>query len=194
MNRIMEYWPKYYHEIQEFIELAKTEEIELTRLREAVQRLHEDQFVTTSGIQAIKRREQVLGIQADPSQESLDFRKKRIINRYSTKPPFTMRYMQERLDYLVGPERVVVTVDPFLFILTVTADIEDASIFAEVIRTVETTKPANLVYQQKTALGDNIGLEERLISRTLTRRTKLSTEWRLGSTPFADVDAEVIIK
>jgi hypothetical protein len=173
--------------------LAGTESVELDALESAIGRLFDDQFVMTAGVDAVKRRERMLGIQADPATESLDFRRKRLINRYSTKPPFTLRYLQQQLDALVGPGLAIASVDVQQFILYVTANIENANVFREVQFTVETIKPANLIYQQNTALGDIVALEERVSMRTLTWETRLGS-WQLGAVPFANVGPEVILK
>ena len=194
MNKLLAYLPVLYHGIKEFENLTAAETIELDAARVVVGSLLDNQFVLTSDEQAIKRREAILGIKADPSVESLDFRKRRLINRYSSKPPFTVRYLQQRLDYLVGAGRASVAVDVQTFTITVAAHIKDAAVFREVERTVKTSIPANMVYQQQTALKDEIEVEERISARSLNRGTRLSTTWRLGSTPFAEVGPEVIIK
>ena len=195
MNKtVKEYWPEYYGTILEFLELSGTEDIELDDLEEAVGLLFDDQFVLTAGYEAVKRREKMLGIQADSTTETLDFRRKRIINRYSTKPPFTLRYLQERLDFLVGKDKAVTSVDSQDFILFVRTAIENAMLFQEVERTVKTIKPANLVYNQQTALNAEVRLEEHASWRRLERKTRLRATWYLGSTPFAVAGAEVNIK
>lgn len=194
MNKLMEHLPEFYYEILEFVELTDTEMTELVSVQKAVDRLFDDQFVMTASETALKRREQMLGIQADPTTETIDFRRKRIINRYSTKPPFTIRYLQERLDYLVGAGRAVVSVDPDRFIITVTADIKDAAIFKEVDRTVKTTIPANLVYQQNTALEDVLSLSEHLKMQALFWNYKMDDTWLLGEKPFVAYGTEVPIK
>ncbi|HHY27701.1 MAG TPA: DUF2313 domain-containing protein [Desulfitobacterium dehalogenans] len=191
---IREYWPKLFDSILDFQILADTVDTEIQCLDGARDQQLADQFVLTSGYEAIKRRERMLGIQADPTTETLDFRKKRIINRYSTKPPFTIRYLQDRLDFLVGEEKATVSVDVQDFFLFVETAIEDAALFKEVERTIKTIKPANLIYNQQTALGDHISLEEHIGFRTLERQARLGITWRLGITPFAVAGPEVIIK
>ncbi|RKN85861.1 putative phage tail protein [Paenibacillus ginsengarvi] len=195
MNKpVAPYWPDYYQGIRDFIELAATEDAELQLVVDAITQLLNDQFVLTSGLAAIKRREKMLSIRADSNVESLDFRRKRIVNRYSTKPPFTTRYLQERLDFLVGAGRAAVSIDVQNFILTVAAAIDDAAIFREVEWTVRTTIPANLVYRQQTAVGDILAFEEHIVKRTMDRETRLGSNWRLGVMPFASLEPEVIIK
>lgn len=191
---IKAYWPQCYEDILDFQELAKTLDAEIQLLKTAIDQMFDDQFILTSEAGALKRREKMLKIQADTPVESLDFRKKRVINRYSTKPPFTLRYLQGRLDYLVGENKAVANVDSPNFTLFVKAAIEDAPLFKEVEQTVKTVKPANLIYQQSTALNDRIALEEHIKLRELNRQTRLGTTWRLGVTPFALAEPEVIVK
>jgi uncharacterized protein YmfQ (DUF2313 family) len=193
-ERIMPYLPEYYGEILDFVEIANTEDIELDNMETSVQQLFDDQFVLTSSLQAIKRREKMLGIQADPTTETLEFRKQRILNRYQTKPPFTIRWLQEQLDRLVGLGMTVVSVDVENFILYVTTNIENASVFKEVQHTVQTVKPANLVYQQNTSLNDVIGLEEHISKQVITWNYKLDGSWKLGEKPFSTLGPEVQIK
>lgn len=190
-ERILPYLPDYYGEVLDFIQLARTEDLELDQLEGAVEQLFADQFVETAGLQAIKRRERMLGIQADPAVETLEFRKQRILNRYRTKPPFTVRWLQEQLDRLVGPGMTIVSVDPDRFMLYVTTSIENANVFKEVQYTLQTVKPANMVYQQNTALHDQIGLEEQVASRSVTWNYKLDGSWQLGEKPFATLGTEV---
>lgn len=194
MNRLMEYLPEFYHDIVDFVELTKTESQELMQVQEAMDRLLDDQFVMSASEQAIKRREKMLGIQADPQKESLDFRRKRLINRYSTKPPFTMRYLQQRLDFLVGSGMTLVGVDHANYVLTVTAKIDNANVFKEVERTVSVIKPANLIYRQKTSLNDDIAFQEKISARPITWVYKLDGTWKLGDKAFTELGPEVTVR
>lgn len=193
-DRILIHLPEFYGGIEDFVELGKTESAELELMESAVNQLLDDQFVETSGLQAIKRREQMLGIQADPKTESLEFRRKRILNRYQTKPPFTIRYLQQQLDMLVGPGMTIVSRDPAKHLLIVTTNIDDANVFKEVIRTIETIKPANMIYQQNTALEGTIDLEEHIGMKEMTWNYRLDGSWLLGEKPFVTYGPEVPIK
>lgn len=193
-DRILKYWPSFYQDVVDFKALADVEATELDDLDKAIQQSFDDEFVMTSGPQGIERREKMLGIQADPSTESLDFRRKRILNRYQTKPPFTIRWLQRQLNELVGAGLVIVNVDVQNFILYVKADIDDAAVFKEVNRTVLTVKPANLIYNQQTEINEGITLQENIYKSSLERKTGLSTTWQLGISPFAMRGEEVRVK
>jgi len=189
----MQYLPDLYHDVVDFVELTETESQEWIRIEQAINQLLDDQFIVSASMQAIKRREKILGIQADPATETLEFRRKRLINRYSTKPPFTVRHLQRQLDFMVGAGLTIVSVDPLAFMLTVTTNLDDAAVFKEVEHTVKMLKPANMIYQQQTSLGDVIGLEERITGKEIDWNYKLG-EWKLGAKPFADFGPEVVVK
>ncbi|MBS4172132.1 putative phage tail protein [Bacillus sp. FJAT-49736] len=193
-DSLMSYLPEFYNEIIDFIELTKTEDIEIKNLNDALDLFFNNQFIISADEESIKRREDILLIQADPTTESLDFRRKRIINRYSTSPPFSIRYLQERLDFLIGKGRAITAVDFENYILTVTLSIEDALIFKEVQYTIQKIKPANIVYIQRTSIKDAIEFNENIKTRPMLRNTRLSTTWKLGKTPFVTLGEEVVIK
>lgn len=193
-DRILIHLPSYYLQIADFVKLAETESIELDLMKNAVEQLFNDQFVETSGLQSVIRREKMLGIQADPTTENIEFRRRRIINRYQTKPPFTERYLQQQLDLLVGKGLTIVSVDVDNFLLIVTAEIVNASVFREVIYTINKIKPANIVYQQNTSINDGIELKERISRRAGTWNYKLDGSWKLGEKGFISFGQEVVIK
>ncbi|MEI7027911.1 putative phage tail protein [Paenibacillus sp. y28] len=191
-TKLQRYLPDFYNGIAEFELLTGTEDMELDLLKQAIGQWLDDQFVMTAGEQALKRREQQLQIRADVSTETLEFRRKRLINRYSAKPPFTKRYLQQRLDYLLGPGKAEVDVDGDEFILRITISVPDAAVFKEIAFMIQTTKPANMIYNQATSLEDRIGIEEHLWKTPLIRATLLGS-WQLGRVPFAIRGQEVQI-
>lgn len=182
---LLSYLPEFYKDIGEFVELTATEDTELQSLQTAVNRLFNDQFVLTSSEEAVRRRERMLSLVADPTTETLSFRRTRIINRYTTKPPFTKRYLQQKLDYIAGvPGLVVVEIDPVGFVLRISVGIENAAVLREIEYTVNLLKPANLIYQPVTFAAERIGINEKVYAIGLNRLTKLGS-WQAGITPFS---------
>lgn len=192
-DEIRKHWPSFLLGIIDFDELAETEEPEINQLQSALNRLLDDQFVLTSSVDGIKRREKMLGIQADSSLETIEFRRQRIINRYQMKPPFSIRFLQQQLDSLVGQGRAAVSLDVPNYIMTITTSIDDAPLFREVEHTIRIMKPANIIYRQNTALNDGITLEEHISKKSITWNYRLDGDWQLGDKPFASYGAEVPI-
>lgn len=193
MSRLQEYLPPYYVDSKQMTALLMAQEIELDNIAAGILRQRDDMFIMTASAQAIRRREKMLRIQADPATEPLDFRRKRIINRQSTKPPFTQRWLQAQLDRLIGPGMAVVSVNTAEFLLMVTTNIENANLFKEVQHTIQTVKPANMVYQQNTSLRHRIGIKHTTVKRDVSWNYKLDGSWKLGEKPFADLGPEVTL-
>ncbi|APO43350.1 phage portal protein [Paenibacillus xylanexedens] len=193
MSRLQEYLPSYYLDSKQMSTLLMAQEIELDNIAAGVLRQRNDMFIMTASSTAVRRREKMLRIQADPATESLDFRRRRIINRQSTKPPFTHRWLQSQLDRLLGPGLAVVSVNPAEFLLLVTTNIENANLFREVQHTIQTVKPANMVYQQNTSLRHRIGVKHTTTKRDVSWNYKLDGSWKLGEKPFATLGPEVML-
>lgn len=192
-NRILKHLRQDYSKINDFIEIDYTQSTELDALDIEIEKLENNQYVETSDMTFIKRREKMLGIQANSSTETLEFRKKRILNRYRTKPPFTIRYLQEQLDFLIGQGKATSEVDIQNFILSLFVDVENAQFYKEVESLIKMITPANMVYQPKTLITNNISLRENILKRDFTANYLLGS-WRLGEKPFATLGQEVVVK
>lgn len=193
-DEIRKHWPSFLLGIIDFVKLAEGQEPELGDVREKIDRLLDDQFVLTSSAEGIKRRESMLGIQAEPATEPIEFRRQRILNRYQLKPPFSIHFLQQQLDMLVGPGMTIVSHDVEKHLLMVTANIDKASVFKEVQHTIETIKPANMVYQQNTALEGAIELKGYISTKEINWNYKMDESWKLGEKPFVTYGTEVPIK
>jgi len=68
--------------------------------------LHANQFIATSDSNGLADQEALFGIIAS-SSESLEFRRKRLLDRRARRPPFTWLWLQERLDDLLEGEYVL---------------------------------------------------------------------------------------
>ncbi len=153
MNKLMKYLPDYYSEIQEFHEITETQNIELEKIDEQLNYLFANQFIMTAQDEALIRREKLFSIMADKT-ETLEFRRLRITNRQTTRPPFTEIWLQRQLDFLLGKEKAVVSVDAQNYILCITMSISNASLFREILQTIEKVVPLNLIYVQNREITD----------------------------------------
>lgn len=182
---LISYLPPFYQDVREFVTLTETEDVEISALSAAVARLLDDQFIMTSNEDAIRRRERMLGILADRGSETLSFRRVRLVNRYSTKPPFTLTYLQQRLDFVAGaPGLALADIDFQELILTILVGVENAAVLKEIEHTIHGIKPANLVYKPITFTSESIGIRDQAYSVGLDRRTLLGS-WKLGVDPIA---------
>lgn len=191
-NRVLQHLPEFYKEILEFEEIDKVETGDLNELQNAIQSVLDNNFIDTMSVAIIRRYESFLGIIALPD-ETIQFRRDRILNRLQTKPPFTAKWLQEKLDALLGEGSSLVEVDGPNYTLYVTISIEDAPLFREFQHLIEVVKPANIIYQQKVALNNNLELVHNIKTYPIDYNYKLGS-WSLGSLPFRSLGTEVIVK
>ena len=110
-----------------------------------IHRLSINQFILTADEQGIAAYEERLGILPDLATEDLEFRRLRLLNRNQTKPPFTLEYLQERLDDLLGESGYLLTMDYPNYTLSMELSLDDAKLYKEIALTISSVKPANIV-------------------------------------------------
>src|SRR5690606_40600219 len=96
----LDYLPPDIQNIREFQEIAKAVNPELIALKKALNKVLNEQFVQGAE-DTLEWREQEFGITAS-SDETITFRRERLIERKSRKPPITLRTLRERLNAYIG--------------------------------------------------------------------------------------------
>lgn len=99
---LMSLLPPWYREILDYQEICRTEEEQLTALAEDVTGVADNFFFQTMDERAVSQWEKVFSITPDTTVEDLEFRRIRLLNRFSTRPPFTISFLYYKLDELIG--------------------------------------------------------------------------------------------
>ena len=95
--------PTLYNNNVEMNTIVNAEDIEFEQVFEAqIQINFENTFIATANINGIERFENLLNIEADPTTEDIEFRRQRLWNRLNTNPLFTEKYLQQKLDKIIG--------------------------------------------------------------------------------------------
>lgn len=189
--------PEYYHGsldmevlVQEIDALFKGMSTNLTQLLD-------NQFVQTADADGVARFERLFDIRASAT-DTLEFRKERLINRFTLAPPFTLPFLRSRLDIIIGKGRYNVEVDYNKRRLVIGMVSKDQSWFQELRITLMKIKPANLVYVNKPDVKLYVDLTESSNYVTVEDPTELYKyllgEWELGEFPFMDIDYTEVLK
>lgn len=104
-DNLMSLLPPWYREILDYQEICRTEEEQLTALAEDVTGVADNFFFQTMDERAVSLWEKVFSITPDTTVEDLEFRRVRLLNRFSTRPPFTISFLYYKLDELIGIDR-----------------------------------------------------------------------------------------
>lgn len=188
-----ELFPSVYDGVLEISVLAETDDVLLDQALAQLEQAQLNQFILTADEETIEVYEKMFSILANPSTESLEFRRERILNRMSLQPPFTMRWLQNKLDEIIGVGKWNAYVDYANRTLYVESFVVNQLWFNELRITINRIKPCNLVFINKPLL-----IEDVLASETVFTSAKhynyVLGHWQLGQKPFATIDPEEVIK
>lgn len=181
-----EHLPPWYREVLDYQQMCQTEEQQFALLAEEINRVADNFFLQTMDLGTVQLWENVFHITANPSTESLQFRRERIINRISMRPPYTLGFLYQMLDRLIGEGQWTVEVDYPNYALYIEAGAEGQSYWQELTYTVNHIKPAHITYISRPLLRTGMLLNERIESVRYEWNYHMDGTWALGAEPFAD--------
>lgn len=144
MKQIQEYWPSILQEIEEFQEMANTENIEFEGLQDAIENLIDDQFIQTATERGIARREKICKI-TPFADDDLESRRFRVLARENDKLPYTYKVLINKLNQLCGEDGYVMSRNLGDYTLNIKIELTKKRMFDEVDKLVRKMAPANLV-------------------------------------------------
>ena len=145
----------------------------------------------------------MLHIIADPVNETLEFRRQRVLNRLSMSPPFTTIFLRQRLDEILGVGQYVMlfgsdgvgpgeVIPPFTVI--VESAVNNFQWYEELAITIGKIKPANIVYITRPLIANALVNGEVLQYSEMGWNYRLNGSWNLGEKPFASLTEKGVIK
>ena len=207
--------PPWYREVLDYQAICMAEQPTFEEYQTAMQQVLDNFFPLTMDISAVEQWESALRILADPTVESLEFRRQRIINRISTKPPFTLPFLYNKLDELVGDDSWTVEVDGANYTLYISLAAQGQAYTQELEWTINHTKPAHILYVSRPYLDAVLAVVERvsyvpqgwnyILGRWSLGQAPFSSDsgmdynyalgqWPLGEKPFASYEGEIVVK
>ncbi len=205
MWKYTEYLEPYLREVKEVKVLGDAIDPDAEAAQQQVIQTYHNQFITACNEETLRRRERLFEISADPTTEPLDFRRKRLINRYSMKLPLTMNFLLQRLDTIIGKDMYSCWVEygdwhhrlgswrlgahPFRdeeYVLHIDAVTESAAWYHEVHVLVNKVKPANIVFAFSPMATHGFAISEMVGSYPAKWNYRLGS-WKLGYKPFLSV-------
>lgn len=185
--------PPWYREVLDYQELCQTETAQFEALADEIIGVADNFFFQTMDEGAVSMWEQVFHIVPNPSTESLDFRRARVLNRITTRPPYTLGFLYQKLDELIGPGEWTVTVDYPNYTLYIESAAQNQNYATELAFTINRIKPAHIVWVNSPFVRTGLLLNETISSAQRTYNYKLGS-WELGLLPFATDGPEGVIK
>lgn len=185
--------PPWYREILDYQQICQSEETQLEALAAAINSVADNFFFQTMDVGTVSQWEQIFGIIANPTTETLEFRRSRLLNRMSTRPPYTLTFLYQKLDELIGPGQWTVNVDYPNYTIYIESSASNQAYASEVTVTINTIKPAHMVYRNTPLVVTNILMSETIEMVRRVYNYRLGG-WGLGVSPFASEISQGVIK
>ena len=192
-NPTRDLFPSVYDGVLEISVLSETDDVLLDQALAKLERAQLNQFILTADEETISVYEKMFSILANPTTETLQFRRERVLNRMSLQPPFTMRWLQNKLDEIIGVGKWDAYVDYANRTLYIESFVVNQQWFNELRITINRIKPCNLVFVNKPLIMADVVANETIVSATRHHAYVLG-QWQLGQEPFATTDSEEVIK
>lgn len=194
MSNLAQYLPNIYEGVLETDTLMDVEDDLFGKLNTQCIKGQANQYILTADETGIKLFEDMAGIVADPATENIEFRRQRLINRFSTAPPFTFKFLKTRLDAIIGKGAWKAYIDYDNYTLYVESSAENQLWYHELLITITSIKPANIVFISKPFISTSILANETISYGLVDYNYKLGTTWVLGQKPFANFEDKGVIK
>ena len=147
-TNICQYYPHWFRRILDFQALCHTEDQELQKLAEAMDQIHSNLFVQTMDEGTCAQWEAILRVLPAPD-ETLDFRRLRVLNRLSLRPPFTLVFLRKKLEELFGSGNYGLEVDYPNYALWIEVFLKNTDSFANITILQDilgVVKPCHILY------------------------------------------------
>lgn len=138
--------PTFYHDVAEFQAIAAAIDPELEVLSSQWRNDFVESFILEASGERLKGWEEEIGIRADPLTETDAIRRKRLILRYTTKPPFTIRWLRIQLQQLLGTGFQKVERDGDIEALLLHLDVDALSLWEDIVIWLEMVVPLSMQF------------------------------------------------
>ena len=145
---LMSLLPPYFKAVKDLIELVKTEDIELSRLESYILQTWDNFYIQTCDEATLEYHEALLRITA-LSNDDIEFRRLRILNRYNNLAPITLVTLKERLNLLVGFDNYIIGLDYNNYNLSLLVKTNQYVAMTEILNMLTFMVPAHLTIDLK---------------------------------------------
>ena len=144
MAKINDYLPKVLQSIVEFQQINSDLDVELNNIDKLIDDINNETIVRTSTEYGISKWEKALGI-ISCDGDSLEVRRFRINNILTSKLPYTLRWLRNKLTQIVGSESGwTLNINYHNYIITITLSGLDTNLMLEVQKQLRNSIPANM--------------------------------------------------
>lgn len=192
--KMKRYFPRFYDGYVEIDAIIDTEDKAFEEIGVNFRRAINNQFIKLADETGISAYEVLFDVIADPSTETLEERRDRLLNRVSVIPYYTTIFLRNRLDSLIGAGlyNLIINYDNYTLYLESAA--KNQLYYNEIAVLMSNIKPCNIVFINMPLVSQQIFVSEQVNVSKLTYNYVLGGQWKLGEKPFISYEDKGIIK
>lgn len=115
--KLIEYMPTFLQEVQEFKEIFNSEDIEIEDIKEKIAELLDEVVVQTAKSYGLDRYEKIYGI--TNTTTDIERRRFNILSKINNRIPYTLNWLKNKLNNLVGKDNYEIILDHNNYKITV---------------------------------------------------------------------------
>lgn len=192
--KMKRYFPRFYDGYVEIDAIIDTEDKAFEEIGVNFRRAINNQFIKLADETGISAYEVLFDVIADPSTETLEERRDRLLNRVSVIPYYTTIFLRNRLDSLIGAGLYNLIVDYDNYTLYLESAAKNQLYYNEIAVLMSNIKPCNIVFINMPLVSQQIFVSEQVNVSKLTYNYVLGGQWKLGEKPFISYEDKGIIK
>lgn len=192
--KMKRYFPRFYDGYVEIDAIIDTEDKAFEEIGVNFRRAINNQFIKLADETGISAYEALFDVIADPSTETLEERRDRLLNRVSVIPYYTTIFLRNRLDSLIGAGLYNLIIDYDNYTLYLESVAKNQLYYNEIAVLMSNIKPCNIVFINMPLVLQQIFVSEQVNVSKLTYNYVLGGQWKLGEKPFISYEDKGIIK
>lgn len=192
--KMKRYFPRFYDGYVEIDAIIDTEDKAFEEIGVNFRRAINNQFIKLADEAGISAYEVLFDVIADPSTETLEERRDRLLNRVSVIPYYTTIFLRNRLDSLIGAGLYNLIIDYDNYTLYLESAAKNQLYYNEIAVLMSNIKPCNIVFINMPLVSQQIFVSEQVNVSKLTYNYVLGGQWKLGEKPFISYEDKGIIK
>lgn len=146
-EKVLRFAPEKYINNEDMLAIYKAQSKEILKSNESVATAFLNNFVKSSNLEGVRRWEKIFNILADEINESMDFRKARILNKLVQQPPYTKIYLAQTLESLFGADKYTLQILNNEYIIKIDIETDIHGLFEDTINNLRALIPANMSLQ-----------------------------------------------
>lgn len=192
--KMKRYFPRFYDGYVEIDAIIDTEDKAFEEIGVNFRRAINNQFIKLADEAGISAYEVLFDVIADPSTETLEERRDRLLNRVSVIPYYTTIFLRNRLDSLIGAGLYNLIIDYDNYTLYLESAAKNQLYYNEIAVLMSNIKPCNIVFINMPLVLQQIFVSEQVNVSKLIYNYVLGGQWKLGEKPFISYEDKGIIK